>query len=117
MVGAEDIKELQKEIVADLTVSLKNDTNFDADALAIKVKGAILDVAMRREYDASSYSNEKIVEDLRKYYNTISRLAEYDYNQIGAEGQKSHSENETDRVWIERDEILKGVSSFVRFLK
>ena len=114
MVSVDDIKDLQDEVVADLSVTMSKDTDFDEAALAIKAKNAIMDVVMRRNYIATSFSKERILADLRNYYNTICRLTEYDYNQIGAEGQSSHSENETDRVWVSRDEILSGVHAFVQ---
>lgn len=110
------IEELKAEIIEDLTLTMQSDDSFNADVLATKVKGAIRDVKMRRNYQATSFDDKEIAEDLYKYYNTITRLAEYDYNQLGAEGQSSHGENDTTRGWVSRDSILNGVHAFVDFV-
>ena len=107
---------LQKEIVEDLATELKNDPSFDADILEVKVKNAIRDVMGRRNYGATSYSDEKIVKDLEDYYSVIRGIALYDYNQIGAEGQQSHSENSVSRSWVSRDSLFNGVVAFVKVI-
>lgn len=114
---ARTIEELQTELVDDLTIELKNDDSFDADILAVKVKNAIRRVQTRRNYGVTSYTDEQIAEDLYKFYSTIHDLAIYYYNQIGVEGQTSHSENETDRTWRDEDSIIGDVYSFVQVLK
>ena len=105
---------LQGELVADLTAELKNDPSFDADILSVKVKNAIKDVALRRNYGATSYSNEMIKSDLENYYSIIRSIALFDYNQIGAEGQESHSENSVSRTWVSRESLFNGVIAFVK---
>lgn len=112
-----DITQLQDEIVTELTAQLETEENFNAVALNAKVKIAILDVMGRREYENSHYTDEKILNELGvRYYSTIVRLALYDYNQIGAEGQTQHSENSINRSWAERDKILSDVHPFVKIL-
>lgn len=111
---AVSIEGLQNEIVADLTVELKNDPNFDAGILVIKVKNAIKDVRQRRNYGATSYKEEQIASDLENYYSVIRNIALYDYNQMGAEGQSSHDENSVSRTWIDRDKLFNGVVAFVK---
>lgn len=112
-----DIATLQTSIVTDLTAELSNEPTFNAVALTNKVKLAILDVMARRNYENSSYDDAKILADLTDhYYATITNLARYDYNQIGAEGQSAHSENSVNRTWVERDSFLRSVHSFVKIL-
>lgn len=105
---------LQQDIVNDLKAEIKNDPNFDEDILKSKVKSAIRDVRLRRNYGATSYTNEQIADDLENYYSIIKNIALYDYNQSGAEGQKSHSENDISRSWADRNDLFKGIVAFVK---
>lgn len=113
-----DISGLQETLVTELTAQLEGEESFDAIALNAKVKIAILDVMGKREYENSHYTAEKILDELgTRYYSTITRLALYDYNQSGAEGQSQHSENAINRGWIDRNKILSDVHPFVKILK
>lgn len=105
---------LQSELVADLTVELKDDPSFNADVLTVKVKNAINDVKSRRNYVATSYTDKDIAGDLENYYSVIRNVALYDYNQIGVEGQQSHNENSISRTWVSRDSLFNGVVAFVK---
>ena len=112
-----DISGLQEQIVSEVTSLLNSEESFNSVALNAKVKVAILDVMGRREYGNSHYTDAKILDELGvRYYSTITRLALYDYNQIGAEGQSQHSENSINRSWTERDKILSDVHPFVKIL-
>ena len=112
-----DISGLQETITTELTAQLNSEPNFNPIALNAKVKLAILDVMGKREYGNSHYTDDKILDELGvRYYSTITRLALYDYNQIGAEGQSQHSENSINRSWTERDKILSDVHPFVKIL-
>ena len=113
-----DITELQEQIATELTAQLESEEGFNAIALNAKVKLAILDVMGKREYENSHYTDKEILSELGvRYYSTITRLALYDYNQIGAEGQSQHSENSINRSWIERNKILSDVHQFVKILR
>lgn len=104
-----------KSIVAErLTRELNDEESFSAEKLLVKVEMAIDEVRSTRNYQATSYTEEQIVEDLFSYISVITNLARYDYNQIGAEGEKSHSENGISRTYISRDDLLKGVHPFVK---
>ena len=109
------MEELLKEILEDLTIELKNDSNLDSDILSVKVKGAIRDVVERRRYQ-THHTEEFIHEDMKNYYSNIKRLSLYDYNQVGAEGQISHSENGINRSWAEREKCLDGIVPFAKVL-
>ena len=111
-----DFTELQNEIVDDLTIELKDDADFNADKLANKVKLAIREVISKRNYTATSYTEDMILADLYNYYSMITNVARYDYNQIGVEGQSSHSEGGINRTWVNRDELFKGLTAFVDVL-
>lgn len=112
-----DISTLKNDIANLLMAELGNEPGFNAAILAGKVELAIKDVMGRREYGNSHYTDEKILEELStRYFSTITNLARYDYNQIGAEGQKNHSENSVSRTWYDRNKLLSDVHAFVKIL-
>lgn len=113
---ASNYSELQTEIVKDLTLELQNTTGFDSEILAVKVKNAIREVIMQRNYAATSYTESQIIADLQNYYSVIVNIARYDYNQIGAEGEQQHSENGIARSYVKREDLFKGVHAFVKVL-
>lgn len=104
---------LQEELIADLTIELKKEPAFDEDILRSKVVGAIREVKRRRNYAATSYDAKRIEEDLYNYYTVIRDVVLYDYNTVGAEGQKSHNENSTSRTWVDKEDLFKTVYAFV----
>lgn len=107
---------LQDEIVAELAVELAKQPTFNMDVLRIKVANAMREVRLKRNYTASSYTDEQIEADLYNYYSVIKNLALYDFAQIGAPFESSHNENSTSRSWISRDEITKCIFPFVEIL-
>ena len=107
---------LEQEIIAELTTELQGEPTFNADILAIKIRNAIRELKMKRNYAATSFSETDIEKDLYNYYSTIVNVARYDYNQLGAEGELSHSENSVSRSWVDRDDLFKGVHAFVKVL-
>lgn len=110
------LEELQEEIVADLTTELQDDGDFNASILAVKVKNVIKEIKSARMYP-SSYTDEKIIKDLSdNYYSFIIKLARYDYNQVGAEGQSAYSEGDTSRTWVDRNSLFNGIAPFVKIL-
>lgn len=111
--GKEDIDSgmnvgLQEELLADLTLELEDSDNFEPKALLQKVINAIREVKTARNYP-SHYSDIQIERDLYRYYSQIRNLALYDYNQIGAEGESSHSEGGTSRSYVDRKSLFSGV--------
>lgn len=109
-----ELAELREEIVSDLTTELSiTDSNFSPELLEAKVRGAIREVMTARNYP-KSFSDERIIEDMNGYYSQIRSIALYDYNLIGAEGQKSSSENGISRVYVDRSSLFQGVLPIAR---
>ena len=106
--------EMQNEIVGDLTIELKESHCFYPEILAIKVKNAIQEVIVKRNYANTTYTDEQIKNDLRQYYSVITNVARYDYNQIGIEGEQQHGENGVTRVYVKREDFFKDVYPFVK---
>lgn len=105
---------LEETIIDDLTTELGDEPGFNQAKLEKKVKNAIREVALKRNYKASSLSEEEIEEDLENYYSVIRNVALYDYNQIGIEFQVNSSENGNSRTYMTRDDLFKGVHAFVK---
>lgn len=102
---------LVNEILEDLTTELGLAENSDIAVLSSKVRNAYREVKRTRNYQ-SGHTQEFIDRDMENFYSNIRELALYDFNQVGAEGQTSHSENGTSRVWKDRRECLNGVFAF-----
>lgn len=107
---------IEQEVIAELTIELRGESTFNEDILAVKVRNAIRELKMRRNYSATSFSENDIEKDIYNYYSTIVNVARYDYNQLGAEGESNHSENSVSRSWVDRDELFRGVHAFVKVL-
>lgn len=100
---------LEYELLEDLTAELsETDENFKQSLIIPKIKNAIREVKRARNYP-KHYTESIIVEDLENYYSNIRNIALFDYNQIGAEGQASLSENGTSRSYIDRDKLFAGI--------
>lgn len=99
---------IQEELIADLTIELKNEDAFDASVLTQKIVNAIREVENARKYP-SYYSDNQIQKDLYKHYSIIRMIALFDYNWRGADGEKSHSENGISRSYVDRNSLFNGV--------
>lgn len=108
-----DTSVIESEIVSDLTTELEGEDGFNSNILANKVKLAVREVMSKRNYNATTWNDEKILDDLYNFYSVIENVARYDYNQIGVEGEASHSENGISRSYVDRDTLFKGVHAFV----
>ena len=104
---------LLDEILTDLQTELGITDDEEISTLASKIKNAAREIKRARNYPAS-YNEKMICKDMDKYYSNIKDLALYDYNQIGAEGEVSHSENGTSRTWKDRKECFNGIYPFVQ---
>lgn len=108
--------EMQTDLVADLTAELTiTDANFNSNLLTIKVSNAIKEVKRARNYP-STYSAEKIDSDIQKYYSQARAIALYDYNAVGSEYEKTHSENNISRTYVEREKLFAGIIPLSRTL-
>lgn len=104
---------LEQELIADLTNELsKPSENFDSDLLLSKVRSAIREVYEDRGYEDESEQYRK--KDMHKQYIKIRKRALYDYNQIAAEGESSHSENGTSRAYVDRIQYCGAVNRISR---
>lgn len=107
---------LEQEIFTDLSAELSaSDENFNEILLLSKVRNAMREVKRARNYP-KTYSDSQIEEDMHDYFSNIRNIALYDYNQIGADFEESHSENSVSRSWKDRDKLFCGICPFVRVL-
>lgn len=110
-------EELINEITEELAVEFKNDAEFDADILALKVKDGYRKVRSRKCYENTSKTEEKIIDDLyQRHVQDIKDIAAYNYAKIGGDFQTSHSENGISRSWITENEVLGNIAAFVKVL-
>ena len=107
---------LADEIITELSVEFSSDEDFDLAVLTVKVNQAIRKVTMRRNYSATTMSQDEIDADLYNYYAVIFQLAEYYYNQRGGEYETQHSEDGVNRSWISEEDLLKSVYAYVKVL-
>lgn len=108
-------KEIQKSIFEELTVEFKNQPTFNPEILKLKIKDAYRKVRARKCYENTSFSEEKINQELYyKYYQDIKDVARYNFATIGADFEVSHSEGDISRTWRTEDEILGNLTSYVK---
>jgi len=105
---------IEQEVIAELTVELQGEPTFNADILAIKVRNVIRELKMKRGYADACYTDSEIEKDLYKYYSIIVNVSRFDYNQLGAEGEQSHSEGSVSRNWVDRDNLFKDVYAIAK---
>ena len=98
------------EIIADLTTELEisEGDRFNPTLLESKVKSAYREVKTARKYPAS-YTEAYIERDMENYYAQVRSIALFDFNQIGAEGQTSYSQDGVSVHYVERDKLFAGV--------
>lgn len=107
------INDIEASVIADLTTELKNEVDFDAEILAVKVKNAIREVKAARNYP-KYYSDEQICADLEEYYSNIRAIAIYDYTKIGAEGQSQYSADGESIHYLDRNKMFTGILPIAR---
>lgn len=103
---------LAEEIANELTIELGIVKDSDKKILLSKVKNVMNEIADSMNYP-EFYEEKHIVRDLRKKRSVIHNVALYDYNQIGAEGETSHSESGIARSYVDRAKLF----TFVPFSK
>ena len=102
------------EILQDLKIQLDISSEHEVALLSSKIKNAIREVRHARNYP-KYYTDVQIAEDMEDYYSNIISLALYDYNQIGGEGELSHSDSGTSRTWKDRKECFNGISTICQY--
>ena len=110
-----DTTAFEYELNNDLTAEiLGSGANVLTDVLAIKVKAVVRELLSIRNYENSGMTDYEIETDMNRYYTQCMNVARYDYNQLGAEGEDSHSENGISRKYIERNRLWSGVVPFAK---
>ena len=107
------MEDIKQSIVDELTIELKNEVDFDADILALKVSNAYREVRMARNYP-SNYTEERIEADMLNYYSNIRAIALYDYNKVGAEGQSQYSGDGESIHYLDRNGCFTGIIPIAR---
>lgn len=102
------------EILAELKIELGVTETADIDLLTSKISGAIREIKLARKY--KSKTDEYIATDMLNFYSNIKNLASYDYCLIGAEFQKAHNENGTNRTYANRSDCFTGVLPIANFV-
>ena len=95
-------------ILESLKITLDVTETKDIAILTEILNDAISEIKDARKYP-SDMDASKIEEDLLNYIPNIKKLTKYDYNQVGAEMQKSHSENGVSRNYEDRRKCFDGV--------
>ena len=102
------MEELMSEVIEELKIELELEDESDIKILALKVKNAIREV--RASFNFKQYHSEEfILDEMYKHIYNIKRLATYDYEKIGAEGESSHSEKNIARVYENRNRCFTGI--------
>lgn len=99
---------LEQEVFADLQAELSQDETYNETLLLSKVKNALREVKRARKYP-TYYTDEQIERDMYDYFSNIRNIALYDYNQIGAEGNLSRSENSVSISFVDRNSLFAGI--------
>lgn len=103
-----------EEIVAELMAKLKDEPDLTEDICRAEVKNVVRELKMKRNYAATTMSEDDISQDMENYYSVVRNVAEARCVKMGAEGEQSHSENGISRYYVNEDELWKGVHAFVR---
>jgi len=103
--------ELNTDLTAEITAS---GAEVLEGVLAVKVKAVVRELLSIRNYENSGMTDFEIETDMQRYYTQCMNVARYDYNQLGAEGEDTHSENGISRKYIERNKLWSGVVPFAK---
>lgn len=110
-----DTTAFETELNTDLTAEITGSgLEVLTDVLAVKVKAVVRELLSIRNYELSGMTDEEVEADIERYYTQCMNVSRYDYNQLGAEGEDSHSENGISRKYVERGRLWAGVVPFAR---
>ena len=107
------MNDIEASVIEGLTIELKNEVDFDAKILGVKVRNAIREVKAARNYP-KSYTEEMIINDMNDYYTNIRAIALYDYTKIGAEGQSQYSADGESIHYLDRNKLFVGILPIAR---
>lgn len=110
-----DTTALETELNTDLTAEINGSGDIvNTDVLVVKVKAVVRELLNIRCYENSGMTDEEIESDINRFYPQCMNVARYDYNQLGAEGEDSHSENGISRKYVDRGRLWSGVVPFAK---
>ncbi len=110
-----DPNALIEELNTDLVAEVRGSGNIPLiSVMQVKVKAVVRELISIRNYELSGMTDEEATADLNRWYTQCLNVARYDYNQLGAEGEESHSENGISRKYVERERLWAGVIPFAR---
>ena len=110
-----DTSAFETELNTDLAAEITGSGQIVlTDVLAVKVKAVVRELLNIRNYEHSGMTDAEIETDINRYYTQCMNVARYDYNQLGAEGEDSHSENGISRKYIERGKLWSGAVPFAK---
>ena len=110
-----DTTAFEQELNTDLTAEIEGSgCEVLANVLAVKIKAVVRELLSIRNYEYSGLSDFEIETDIRRYYTQCMNVARYDYNQLGAEGEDTHTENGISRKYVERSRLWSGVIPFAK---
>lgn len=105
--------DIEASIIEELTIELKNEIDFDAAILGVKVRNAIREVKAARNYP-KSYTESMINDDMENFVTNIRSIALYDYSKIGAEGQSQYSADGESIHYLDRNKLFTGIIPLAR---
>ena len=103
--------EIKTDLAAELTAC---GVDVLVDVLSVKVKAVVRELLTIRNYEHSGMTDEEIETDINRYYTPCMNVSRFDYNQLGAEGEETHTENGISRKYIERGKLWSGVVPFAK---
>lgn len=99
------------EILTSLEILLGVTEASDIAILTEILNDVVAEVIEARKYP-SGMTEAEIQADMKKYIPNVKKIAKYDYNQVGVEGQDSHNENGISRSYINRADLFEGVMPY-----
>ena len=111
----EQVKIRLKQFHIDDKESVVFDHKEDNPLIEQLIEQAQQEVMSRRMYP-SSYTQERINDDMKNYEGVIVNLAVYDKSQAGEAYMSSYTENGVSRTWKDRENLLAGIYPFVKAL-
>ena len=110
-----DTTAFETELNTDLAAEIEGSgCEVLTNVLSVKVKAVVRELLNIRNYEQSGMTDIEVEADIERYYTQCMNVARYDYNQLGAEGEDTHTENGISRRYIERNKLWSGVVPFAK---